>query len=62
MIMLKRYNLSDPLDREAMDWTRWAEQQPGLLPLDNRLFLDKRPPVIQVLDEQTPDEFDIKVL
>lgn len=44
MIMFQRYNLDDPLDIDAMRWTRTAESLKGLLlPIDNREFLDKKP-------------------
>lgn len=49
IIMFQRYNLADPLDMDARDWTAWAEKQ-GILPIDNRPFLDKLSPVIRVID------------
>jgi ubiquitin-protein ligase len=37
MIQYKKYNLADPLDREAADW---AEENIDLFPIDNRELLD----------------------
>jgi hypothetical protein len=59
MIMLQRYNLSDPWNPDAAGWTTWAEKQ-GLLPLDDRPFLDMLPPVVRVLENQAGSDLDIE--
>lgn len=40
MIQLQRYNLADPLNRDAAAWTHFAEKQ-GNLPIDKRDFRDR---------------------
>ncbi len=49
MIMLKRYNLKDPLDRDAATWV-YAALQRSSLPIDTRSFLDRVPLVKTVID------------
>ena len=43
LIMYQRYNLDDPLDPVAKQWTAWAEKQEGFLPVDPRGFQDRLP-------------------
>lgn len=40
MIQYQRYNLGDPLNHEATEWTRQAQEQ-GILPIDPRVFRDR---------------------
>lgn len=40
MIQFQRYNIGDPLNKEAANWTRIAEAN-GDIPIDNRDFRDK---------------------
>jgi hypothetical protein len=40
MIQYQRYNLDDPLNHEATEWTRQAKEQ-GILPIDPRVFRDR---------------------
>ncbi len=40
MIQYQRYNLDDPLNRDANEWAKWAEGQ-GVLPIDPRIFRDR---------------------
>jgi hypothetical protein len=56
MIQYQRYNLDDPWNSEAVEWTRWAQTQPGLLPLDRRDLRDRlqvtelpESPIIRIL-------------
>lgn len=59
IITYKRYTLAHTLDSEAEEWTRWAEKQENMLPIDNRPFLDKLPPVIVVFKDD--EEINIEV-
>jgi hypothetical protein len=61
MIMLQIYNLGDPWDPDAAEWTKWAEKK-GLLPLDDRPFLDKLPPVVRVLHEPAGPNLGIEAV
>lgn len=49
MIMFQRYNLDHGLNQECIEWTRWAEKQENLLPVDSRELLNQRPVVVQLL-------------
>lgn len=60
MIMFQRYNLAHGLNDDAVTWTEWAEKQKNMLPIDNRPFLDKLPPVIRVID--ISEELEIEVV
>jgi len=41
MIQYQRYNVDDPLNHEAAEWTKVARTQPGVLPIDNRDLRDR---------------------
>ena len=41
MIMFQHYNLDDPLDRSAAEWTVWAQRRGNILPIDKTQFLDR---------------------
>ena len=45
MIQYQRFNVNDPLNAEAAEWTKWAQTQPGLLPIDPRDLRDRLPSV-----------------
>ena len=48
MIQYQRYNVEDPLNHEAAEWTKWARTQPGVLPIDARDVRDRiKPPLAQ---------------
>ena len=60
MIMYQRYNIADPLNHDAAQWAAKAEKQENILPIDNRPFLDKLPPVIHVLKQE--EDLGIEIL
>jgi hypothetical protein len=50
LIMFQRYGIDHGLNQEAFEWTKWAEKQENLLPVDPHEFFDKRPVIVTVLD------------
>lgn len=54
IIMFQRYNLEHGLNRgtpdSALEWTRWAEKQDNLLPIDPREFLDQSPVTVSLME------------
>ncbi len=57
MIMLQRYNLDDPLDQDAWNWTRQAEKVKYLLPIDKRPFLNR----LEVILKEQANETEIEI-
>lgn len=41
MIQYQRYNVHDPLNRKAAEWTIWAEKRRDQLPIDSRDLRDR---------------------
>lgn len=58
MIQYQRYNIDDPLNHEAAEWTREARQKPGILPIDNRDLRD----LLKIETASTPGKSEIKIL
>jgi ubiquitin-protein ligase len=51
MIQFQRFNLDDPLNTEAVEWTKWARTQRGLLPIDSRDLRDRlRDPIVRDIE------------
>jgi ubiquitin-protein ligase len=58
MIQYQRYNVDDPMNHDAADWTREALQKPGVLPIDNRDLRD----LLKVKTVTVPGKNEIKII